>query len=149
MTCDHPAGLKNDDVDNRLCVPLHIIRLDTLLDLEGFNSVVSLNDEEASLLNDLNAVDPLICKLLANELVLAVDIYDVDVATLITSVELLILIVPAEARKDHFVWVVQLVVCLTLTLSCLKPFERLIVADREDEVLRVDEQHLNHADPVN
>ena len=82
------------------------MRLDTLLDLEGFNSVVSLNDEEASLLNDLNAVDPLIRKLLANELVLAVDIYDVNVAALITCVELLILIVPAKARKDHFVWVV-------------------------------------------
>ena len=77
------------------------MRLDTLLDLEGFNSVVSLNDEEASLLNDLNAVDPLIRKLLANQLVLTVDIYDVDVATLVTSVELLILIVPAEAREDH------------------------------------------------
>ena len=149
MTCDHPAGLEYDDVDNCLCVPLHIVRLDTLLDLKGFHSIVSLNDEEAGLLNDLNAVDPLVRQLLADEFVLSVDVNDVDVATLIACIELLILVVPAEARENNFVRVVQLVVRLTLTFRCLKPFERLIVADREDEVLRVDKEHLNHANPMN
>ena len=94
-----------------------------VLNLKRFHSIVSLNDEEAGLLNDLNAVDPLVRQLLADEFVLSVDVNDVDVATLIACIELLILVVPAEAREDNFVRVVQLVVRLDPCLPMLRSNE--------------------------
>ena len=70
---------------------------------------------------DLNLVDPLLDELLAEQLVLLVDVDNVDVALLICSVELLFLVVPAETCEDGLIRVVELIVCLTLPLSRLKP----------------------------
>ena len=70
---------------------------------------------------NLDLVDSLLDELLAKQLVLLVDVDHVDVAFLVSSVKFLLLIVPAEACEDCLIRVVELIVCLTLPLSRLKP----------------------------
>ena len=83
----------------------------------------------------LDVVNSLVGQLLADEFVFPVDVDHVDVAALISCIELLILIVPAKAREYNLVWIVELIVSLTFALRSFEPLECLIVTDREDQVL--------------
>ena len=83
----------------------------------------------------LDIVNSLIGQLFADEFIFSVDVDHVDVAALISCIELLVLIVPAKAREYDLVWIIELVVSLSFTLRSLKPLECLIVTDREDQVL--------------
>ena len=121
MARNHLARLEHDDLKNSIYVTFHVVCLNTFLYLVGLHAEIGLNDQEACILYDLNLVDPLLDELLAEQLVLLVDVDNVDVALLICSVELLLLVVPTETRKDGLIRVVELIVCLTLSLSRLKP----------------------------
>ena len=135
MASDHLAGLKHDDVDNGLSVALHIVRLDALFYLKRLDAIVSLDQKEACLLHYLDVVDSLVGQLLADEFVFSVYVNHIDVAALISCIELLVLIVPAKAREYDLVWIVELIVSFAFALRSLKPLECLIVTDREDQVL--------------
>ena len=65
---------------------LHIVCFYTFLDFERLETEVSLNEKEARILNYLDLVDSLLDQLLAEELVLLIDVDDKDVAFLICSV---------------------------------------------------------------
>ena len=115
---------------------LHVVRLYAFLDFERLETEVSLNDKEARILHNLDLVDSLLDQLLAEELVLLVDVDDIDVALLISSIQLLLLVVPAQARENSLVWIVELVMSRSFFfLSCFKPFQGLVIANCENEIL--------------
>ena len=121
MARNHLARLEHDDLKNSIYVTFHVVCLNTFLDLVGLHAEIGLNDQEACILYDFDFIDPLLDELLAEQLVLLVDVNHVDVALLVGSVEFLFLVVPAKAREDGLIRVVELIVCLTLSLSRLKP----------------------------
>ena len=121
---------------------------DTLLNFERLESKVSLNEQETCVLHNLDLVDSLFDELLAEEFILLIDIYYKDVAFFIGGIQLLLLIVPAQARKHGLVRIAQLVMCCSFPLSGFEPFEGLIVADREYEVLLHNEEDLDHSNSV-
>jgi hypothetical protein len=95
---------------------------------------------------DLNPVDFLLAELLGDDLVFMVDVDDIDVAFVICGIELMLLVIPADAGVKGLVWIRDAV--LLFALCCFEPFEVLIVADREDQILLNDEENLNNADSV-
>ena len=80
----------------------------------------------------LDVVDSLVGQLLADEFVFPVDVDHIDVASLISCIELLVLIIPAKASEYDLVWIVELVVSFAFALRSLEPLKRLVVTDRED-----------------
>ena len=103
----------------------------TFLDLVRFKSIVCLNKKVASLLHDFNLSYAFFDQLFWEKFILLVNIDDIDVAFLISCVQLLLLIVPAKARKDGLIWVHQLVMSFFLALSRFEPLKLLVVADSE------------------
>jgi len=95
---------------------------------------------------DLNPVDLLLAELLGDYLVLMVDVDDVDVALVVCGIKLVLLVIPADTGVKGLVRVGDTV--LLFTLCCFEPFEVLIVADCEDQILLNDEENLNNADSV-
>ena len=73
---------------------------------------------------------------------------NIDPALVICSVELLLLHVPVKASKDGFIRVAQLVLGVTLALRGFRPFQGLVVADCENQVLLHDKKYLDHTNPV-
>ena len=148
MRRDHLAWLKDDDLEDGLCVTLHVVCLDSFLYLEGSKAIVSLEDKESGFLDNFNPIDSLVNKLFAEEFVFLIDVDDIDPAFVVCSVQLLLLGVPVKTREDGFVRVAQFVLSVTLALRRFKPFQGLVIADREYQVLLHYEKHLNHTDPV-
>lgn len=148
MVRDHLTWLEHDDLKNSFSMPLHVVCLDTLLNLEGLKAEVSLDEQETCVLHNFNLVDSLFNELLAEELVLLIDIDDKDVAFLVGSVQLLLLIVPAQTREYSLVRIGKLVMSCPFSFSCFEPLQSLIVTDRENQVLLHDEKDLDHANPM-
>ena len=118
------------------------------LDLERLEAKVSLNEKEARIFNYLDLVDSLLDQLLAEELVLLINVDDKDVALFISSVQLLLLVVPAQASENGLVWIAKLVMSRSFSFGCFEPLQGLVVANCENEILLHDKQNLNDADPV-
>ena len=78
--------------------------------------------------------------LLSDHLVLLIDVDDIYVALLISRVQLLLLLVPTYRRIYAFVRVLHR--DLLGSFCGLKPFQFLVKTDRENEVLRLHQQHL-------
>ena len=148
MAGNHLTRLEHYDLKNGIYVTFHVMCLDTFLDLVGLHTKIGLDDQEACVLYNLDLVDPLLDQLFAEQLVLLVDVDHIYVPLLICCVKFLLLVVPAEACEDGFVRIVELVMRLTLSLSRLKPLQRLIVTDSEDEVFGDDEEYLDDTDSM-
>ena len=100
-------------------------------------------------MHNFNFVDPLFDELLTEKLVFLVDIDDKNVAFLISSVELLLLIIPAQAGEDCLVWVAQLVMSGSFPLCSFEPLQCLVVTDSENQILLHDKEDLNYTNSVN
>ena len=152
---EHFGGLEHDYLQDGLGVTLHLSRLDALLDPVRLDAVVGVDEQASPLIEDiglpfisedLNSVDFLLAELLGDNLVLVVDVDDVDVAFVVCGIQLVLLVVPADAGVKGLVWIGDAV--LLFALCCFEPFEVLIIANREDEVLLNDQENLNDADSV-
>lgn len=78
--------------------------------------------------------------LLSYHLVLLIDVDDIYVALLISRVQLLLLLVPAYRRIHALVGILH--GDLLSSFCGLEPLKFLVETDRENEVLRLHQQHL-------
>ncbi len=106
----------------------------TFFDLVRLEAIVSLENEESCLLNDLDLSNSFFDQLLGKEFVLLINIYHINVAFLVGSIQFLLLIVPCEASKDSLVGILKLIMGLFFPFGRFKPFKGLVIADCENQV---------------
>ena len=84
---------------------------------------------------DFNLVDSLLDKLLVEKLIFLVHINDINVTFFIGRIQFLFLIVPAQASENGLVWIAKLVMSRSFSFGCFEPFQGLVVANCENEIL--------------
>lgn len=153
--------LQSNHLQDGSSVARHILLLDLLFQTVGFHYEVCEYKQNSSVLmvrvlDYLNLVDfhidslrrfrLLFSQVFDSDFVFFVDVDNVQESSVVCSKELLLDRVPKHASVDGFVWIFKF--NLFLPLRGFKPTQSLIIADRENEVLLCDKQHLNNANSV-